>query len=526
MLLFRCRALLAISTFDTMLRTFLLSLFVCFRLSANAFQTSADWQWLDTTVARALDTFGTTGLAIAVVQDGQVVFSKGYGQADAEAGTPLTTRHLFNIASCSKAFTAAAVALLVEEGKLGWDDKVTDWLPEFRLSDDWITRQLEVRDLLCHRSGLATFMGDLLWYHSRYSDEEVMRRMRFLPIERDFRSEYGYQNNMYMVAGLIIEKASGMPWERFVRERLLLPLDMTHTRTSNDSLKGYDPLAWPHIDGQRIEPHDFNATKPAASLFASVDDLTHWVQMWLDEGRYAGRSILPKGSIQELLQPQTIMRVNGFERALGTHFKAYALGWRLFDYGGKMVVEHDGGMPGYISKITLVPEAGLGIIILNNGMDFFVNSALRYEILQRALGTAEPRDFIGRYARFRKNYLQRKAEQEARRLAARVEGTQPSLPPDAWTGYYEDRWYGRAIVGQKKDGSLVLTFEPASEVFTGPLTHWHYDTWRVDFRDPFLTFGLVTFEMDAYGRPTGFTIDLPSDDFHFDKLHFRKVDGE
>ncbi len=507
-----------------MLRYPLLLLLLSFGLSANAFQTDADWQWLDTTVERALDTFGTTGLAIAVVQDGKVVFSKGYGWADAEAGTAVTTRHLFNIASCSKAFTAAALALLVEEGKLSWDDKVTDWLPEFRLSDDWITRQLEVRDLLCHRSGLATFMGDLLWYHTRYTDEEVMRRMRFLPIERDFRSEYGYQNNMYMVAGLIIERATGMSWERFVRDRLLLPLDMTHTRTSNDSLRATDPLAWPHIDGRRIEPHDFNATKPAASLFASVDDLTHWVQMWLDEGLFADRRILPKGSIETLTSPQTIMHVNGFERALGTHFKAYALGWRLFDLAGKMVVEHDGGMPGYISKVTLVPEAGLGIIILNNGMDFFVNSALRYEILQRVLGTDAPRDFIGQYARFRKNYLQRKAEQEARRLASRVEGTHPSLPDDAWTGVYEDQWYGKAIVGQKKDGSLVLTFEPAAEVFTGPLTHWHYNTFRVDFRDPFLTFGLVNFELDAYGKPVGFTIDLPSDDFHFDKLHFRKVE--
>lgn len=504
-----------------MIRTLLILFLVYFGLSANAFQASR-WATLDTLVQRARDTFGTTGLAIAVVQDGEVVYAAAFGQA--EQGTPLSTAHLFNIASCTKAFTAAALAILVEEGRLSWDDKVTDWIPEFRLSDDWITRQLKVRDLLCHRSGLATFMGDLLWYHTDYSDEEVMRRMRFLPIERDFRGEFGYQNNLYMVAGLIVTRITGMSWEQFVYERLLRPLDMRHTRTSNDSLRSTDLIAWPHIEGRRIEPHFFRATKPAASIFSSVADLTHWVQMWLDNGRYRTEAILQEASIEALLQPHVFVPVNEFERSLGIHFKAYALGWRLFDYGGKLVVEHDGGMPGYISKVTLVPEAGIGIIILNNGMDLFINSALRYHILEQAMGLRRTRDYIAQYAHFRNNYRQRQVQRDARRRAARVPGTQPALPPDAWTGIYEDPWYGRAVVAQKKDGSLVLTLVPAKAVFTGPLTHWHYNTFRVDFRDPFLTFGLINFELDAHGRPAGFTIDLPSDDFHFDKLHFRKIE--
>ncbi len=506
-----------------MSRLLLILALMYFGLSANAFQASS-WTALDTFVQRARDTFGTTGLAIAVVKDGEVVYSAAFGLADAEKGVPLSTAHLFNIASCTKAFTAAALALLVEEGRLDWDDKVTDWIPEFRLSDEWITHQLEVRDLLCHRSGLATFMGDLLWYHTDYSDEEVMRRMRFLPIERDFRSEFGYQNNLYMIAGLIIERATGMSWEQFVLERLLRPLDMSHTRSSNDSLRSTDLIAWPHIENRRIEPHPFRATKPAASIFSSVEDLAHWVQMWLEGGRYGERTVLQEASIEALLQPHIFLPVNEFERSLGIHFKAYALGWRVFDYGGKLVVEHDGGMPGYISKVTLVPEAGLGIVILNNGMDFFVNSALRYHILDQVLGIQATRDYIAQYARFRNSYRERQAQRHARRLAARVPDTRPALPPDAWTGTYEDPWYGQAVVAQKKDSSLVLTLMPAKSVFTGPLTHWHYNTFRVDFQDPFLTFGLIHFELDAYGHPVGFTIDLPSDDFHFDKLHFRKID--
>ncbi len=504
--------------------TLFLAFVLCINsLSARAQQHEFAWANIDTAIQRAMATFGTTGLSVAIVHEGQVIFAKAYGLSDVEAGEPLTTKSLFNIASCTKAFTAAAMALLVAEGKVHWDDKVVDWLPQFRLADEWITHQLTLRDLLCHRSGLATFMGDLLWYHTDYSDEEVMRRMRWLPIERGFRSEYGYQNNMYMIAGLVIAKASGMNWEQFIQQRLLRPLDMTHTRTSNDSLRLNDPLAWPHINGQRIELYDFHATKPAGSLFANVEDLTHWVQMWLDNGQWADSTILPPAQIDVLTQAHLPLPLTQLDKQLGTHFKAYALGWRLFDYNGQKVIEHDGGMPGYISKITIVPEAQLGIILLNNDMDFFINSALRYHLLDWMQKGQPSKDFISRYHQFKKNYLHQQQQQRQQRLDSRIPNTQPSLPHDAWAGVYEDQWYGKALVSVNKGGALTLTLVPAKEVFRGPLTHWHFNTYRVDFKDPFLPFGLVTFELNAQGQPTGFTIDLPSNDFHFDKLHFRKV---
>lgn len=468
----------------------------------------------------SFNTFKPTGLAVAVVKDGEVIYQGAFGKKDASKPEALQTASLFNIASCSKAFTAAALAILIEEGKLSWDDKVIDHLPGFRLADPWITAQLTVCDLLCHRSGLATFYGDLLWYGTDYTDEEILARMRHLPLLNDFRAQFGYQNNLYMVAGLIIQKVSGLTWEQFVTDRIFQPLGMSDTRSSNDVLKPNQNLALGHIKGKVQTIYDFNGTKAAASIYSSVDDLTKWMRMWLSGGTLNGKKVLSPEAIRTLWSAHTPIPVSPTSEGWGVHFRAYALGWNTYDYAGRKVIEHDGGMPGYISKVALVPEAGLGIAILNNGMDFQVNDALRFKIIDLVLHHTG-KDWDAVYTSFRKGGEAWELASAEARAKGQVQGTQPSLALTAYTGTYNDPAYGKATVIQQGD-NLHLSFLPAKAIFSGTMSHWHFDTFKVQFNDDFLTYGLVSFEVGPDGKVHSFKIDLPSDDFQFFELDFKR----
>ncbi|MEM1000771.1 MAG: serine hydrolase [Bacteroidota bacterium] len=471
-------------------------------------------------IEQSFDAFAPTGMAVAVVKDGEIVLQSTLGYKDAEAQSPITPNTLFSIASCSKAFTAACVGLLVAEGKLDWSDKVTDFVPGFQLADPCITSQMTVRDLLCHRSGLGTFFGDLLWYGTNYTNEEVIRRMRHLPINRQFRSEFGYQNNMYMVAGEIIREVSGKSWSEFVVERIFRPLGMQTTVPSNDELAPGQDLALGHIKGKKVPVYDFNATKPAASIYSSVNELSHWMRMLLDRGRWQGKEVLPAAVLADMFTAQVPQNVSAVWQSWGVHFRAYGLGWGMFDYAGKKVIEHNGGMPGYISKVCVVPEENLGVVILNNGMNGVVNDAVRFKVLDYFLEhTGEDWDKVfGRFVEMGEEY---EAHATRERTGSRVKRTKMSLNPEDYVGIYTDKMYGDAAV-EMRGKTLHLTLQPAAAVFTSPMEHWHYDTFKVQFKDDFLTFGLINFKLDAYGKISGFKIDLPSDDFHFFNLDFRK----
>jgi CubicO group peptidase (beta-lactamase class C family) len=473
------------------------------------------------TVKKAFETFKPTGLAVAVVKDSSIIYHQGFGFSNAELKDPVKTTSLFNIASCTKAFTAAAVAMLVDEGKIKWTDKVTSYFPGFRLSDDYITRELTVEDLLCHRSGLGTFFGDLLWYNSSYSDEEVMMRVRNEPVTRRFGIEYGYQNIMFLIAGKLVEKVSGTTWSEFVSRKIYQPLGMTNTRPSNDELTKDQHIAYGHLDNKVLEVYDFNSAKSAAGMYSNVDELSIWTMMLLNNGKLKGHRFLSENSVNRLMEPHTILGTSIAQRQRGIHFNTYGLGWFISDYNGRKIVEHDGGMPGYISKITLVPEEKISIIILNNGNDFFINNALKSDLLD-ILVKGREFDWIGESAAVKKKYDTANELQLKQRLESRIPGTKPSHQPQEYTGIFRDKSYGDAEI-VIEGSQLKLSFLPSAKVFTGSLEHWHYDTFKVVFRDEYLTYGLVTFSFDSSGRVTGFKIDLPSDDFHFWNLDFVKL---
>lgn len=480
-----------------------------------------DIKAIDELVRKAFGTFNPSGLAVAVVKEDQLIYHHGFGYADASKKTPVKTTSLFNIASCSKAFTAASVAMLVDEGKLKWTDKVIDYLPEFRLADDYITREMTIEDLLCHRSGLGTFFGDLLWYNTDYTDEEVMRRVRFEPITRRFGIQYGYQNIMFLVAGEIIEKVSGQSWSEFVTGRIFKPLGMAETRPSNDDITDPGNIALGHINNKPIGIYDFNAAKAAAGLYSNVEELSAWTILMLNKGVYNGKRLISEASVERLMEPHTIIGASSTQKQHGINFYTYGMGWYISDYNGEKIVEHDGGMPGYISKVLLIPSKKISVIILNNGNDFFVNSAIKGDLLD-ILVKGRDFDWIGEINGTRVRFEAAEKISAEQRAATRVPGTQPSHKPEEYAGLYRDKSYGDARVSLES-GKMQLTFLPAKQVFTGDLEHWHYDTYKVVFRDEYLTFGLVTFSFDEAGKATDFKIDLPSADFHFWNLDFRKV---
>lgn len=476
---------------------------------------------IDETVKKAFEVFKPTGLAVAVVKDSAILYHNALGFSDAGLKRPVSTTSLFNIASCSKAFTAACIGILVDEGKVKWTDKVTDYFPEFRLADDYITRQLTIEDLLCHRSGLGTFFGDLLWYNTGYTDEEVMMRMRNEPITRRFGIEFGYQNIMFMIAGDIIEKVTGQTWSEFVDSRIYTPLGMVQTKPSNDELTKDQEIAFGHINNKVLDIYDFNAAKSAAAMYSSVDEMSLWTMMMLNSGKYKGKQIISTGSLTRILEPHTILGASASQKKHGINFYTYGLGWFIYDYNGKKIAEHDGGMPGYISKVTLIPEQKISIIILNNGNDFYINSALIGDLMD-ILVKGKEFDWIGEYTAIKTRSDSYEETSNRKRIESRVAGTKPSLDQAGYTGIFRDKSYGDAEI-KIDGGKLILTFLPSKTVFTGELEHWHYDTFKVVFKDEYLTFGLITFSFDSEGKVTGFKIDLPSGDFHFWNLDFRKV---
>jgi len=473
-------------------------------------------------IDRACDKLEPQGVAVAIVKDGQTELIYTYGQSSVESSESLEAGSLFNIASCSKAFTAASIAALVEEGKIDWNDRVTEYIPGFKLADPYVTRELNIVDMLSHRSGLSTFTGDLLWYHTDYSNEQIIDRMQYLPLEQDFRSEYGYQNNMYMIAGEIVERITGQSWSEFVQARFFDPLNMGTTAASTDDLSPRASIAYPHYQGKQMDIYEFKGTKPAASIYSNIQDLSHWVSMWLNEGQWKGKSVMTKSAIDKCMEPQTLLNVHPSHKEQGIHFRAYGLGWSMYDYQGHKVVEHGGGMPGYLSKVIMVPEKELGIVVLNNGFDLFIRQVIIQTVLDTYLDLQGEGDPVEEALKQRASYRQKAEQSRQERLDQRIADTHPAMDQEHYTGLFRDRFYGKARV-DIQDDSLHLTLLPASETFTSQMKHWHYNTYRVDFKDPFLPYGLVTFDINAKGEVVGFSIDLPSQDFHFNNLNFRRI---
>lgn len=480
----------------------------------------SDIQKIDRICKRAYEEFQPTGLSVCILKDDQIIYEKAMGYRNAHNMDIMDNTNIFNIASCTKAFTAAAIGKLVQEGLLSWDDKVIDFIPDFKLSDEYITQNLRINDILSHRTGLGTFYGDLLWYNTSYSNEEVIQKMQYLPITADFRTEFGYQNNMFTIAGEIVENVTGLDWEDFIQQTFIEPLEMTSTRTSSDQFDGTESIAFPHLNDSTLAIYYFQAGKPAASLWSNTRDLANWTKLFLNEGKWKNDQILKPEIIKELTDAHTIIPVSKSTLSLGIHFQNYAFGWKVFDYNGLKIITHNGGMPGYISDIAIIPELDASIIILNNGFNLYCNDAILFSTID--ILTENTNDWIKFYLDSQAEYDNYIDKINSDRIAQREQETKPSFNLEKIDGEYTDQMYGNAII-TIENNEAVLSLEPAKKVFSGKLEHWDNDNYKVQFKDPFLPYGIIRFYKDSKGDLEGFKIDLPSHDFHFELLDFKKV---
>jgi CubicO group peptidase (beta-lactamase class C family) len=489
---------------------------------------------LDAWVERTLETFEVPGAAVTIVKDGEVVLARGYGERHIGEDAPVDERTRFGIASNTKAFTATALGLLVEDDKLEWDGRVIDYLPWFRMWDPWVTREITVRDLLVHRSGLGLGQGDLLyWPESNVTRREIVEAVRHLEPATSFRSAYAYDNILYHVAALVIEEVSGQTWEEFVQARIIDPLGMTDTRVTRASTLEEGNVATPHarIEGvvRPVQPLAATATNAAGGINSTAADMAKWLIVQLDSGRVAEADrLFAARTTRELWGPVTPMPFGRWPDALAPiqpQYQAYALGFVIRDYRGHKLVTHTGGLPGYVSRVSMIPGMKLGIAVLTNQEMGAAFESITARVLDHYVG-ADPHDWIGAWRDLMALRDSTTAARDRSTAAARDTASSPSLPLDGYAGTYRDAWYGDVAIFEE-DGGLAIQFGRTASLL-GDLEHWQYDTFYVRWRDRELRAdAFITFELATDGTVAGAKMKAasPSVDFSFDfhDLDLRRV---
>jgi len=344
---------------------------------------------LDVYVNRGLERWQIPGAAVLIVKDGKIIIAKGYGVKELGTNDKVDENTLFMIGSNTKAFTGTALALLENDGKLKLDDKVIQYLSDFKMKDPWVTKNIQLTDLVTHRMGFETFQGDFMYWTSDLNADEVIEKFGMITPKYDFRTKYGYTNAGYAVGGKIIEKVSGSKWEDYLKEKIFLPLNMNRTTALSIDFAKSENIAKPHTfvdDKMSVLPFEnIDNLAPCGSIGSSIEDMSHWVIAQLDSGRYNGESIIPFKAIQRTRKPETIQgRVrHPFNEG---HFNLYGLGWGLMDYEGTEIVSHTGGVNGFVTSVTLMPEENLGIVVLTNTDQNAFFQSLKWEIIDAYLG--------------------------------------------------------------------------------------------------------------------------------------------
>jgi CubicO group peptidase (beta-lactamase class C family) len=461
---------------------------------------------LDAEIERAMKELRIPGLAVAVVKDDSVVFARGYGVRRLGSAEKVDPRTLFAIGSTTKAFTAAAVGAMVDDGKLSWDDRAVDRLPGFALHDPNVTREIRIHDLLSHKSGLGR-RGDALWYGTSLTKEEVLERIAHLPPATGLRTSLGYQNIMFLAAGESAARAAGTTWDDLVRTRIFAPLGMKDATTSVRDLPAGGNIAMPHaeLEGQvrEVPWRMIDNIKPAGSINAHVLDMSQWLRMWLGNGALGERRVLSDSVIREILTPQIYTSVApGAAAATGTHFRAYGMGWVLEDYRGRKLAWHNGGIDGMKAQVVLVPKEKLGVVVLANLNGTGIVEALGYRIVDSYLG-AQSEDWVGKLVAQARAAETAQEAARKRQLEARAANTTPSLPLESYAGTYHNEMYGNIVVVHEA-GKLRVQRQKG---FAGEMTHWQHDAFRVTWDDAMVGESLVSFALSTDGKPATLRVD-------------------
>lgn len=500
-------------------------LLACAPLASAAVPT--ELQRLDATVERVRSQFDVPGIAVAVVKDGQVVLERGYGVRELGKPAPVQADTLFAIASNTKAFTATSLNLLAEQGRLKMDDRVIDHLPGFRMSDPYVTGEMRIRDLLSHRSGLSLGAGDLLfWPTTGYSNQEVVQRLAKLPLKAGFRDRYAYDNILYAVAQQVIEQVSGQSYADFLQQHIFTPVGMDGTRYNADHLTPGDNAAVGHAKYdfstlRTVAPLTWSNNAGAGGIYSSVHDMARWMNVQLAHGTLEnGQALFSAKSQQgmwQMITPQAVPEPSVPQLAAAKpNFAGYGEGWSLSDYRGQKLVWHTGGWPGMVSRVTLVPEQKLGIVVLTNQEVGAAFNAITMDVLDAYL-QAPQTDWVAAYAAAVAKAQDKADEGWARHQAARDASSRPSLPLAGYAGGYRDAWYGDVAVEQK-GRTLRLRFGKTAQL-VGTLEHWQHDTFIVRWDDRSLNAdAFVNFSLDPDGKVRDMRMQAISSltDFSFD----------
>jgi CubicO group peptidase (beta-lactamase class C family) len=492
---------------------------------AQAPNSSAPPADLDAYVAASMKTFDVPGMAVAIVKDGKILVAKGYGIRKLGDPTAVDDFTMFGIGSNTKAFTTAALATLVDEGKLSWDDPVYQRLPGFVMYDPYVSHEMTIRDLLTHRSGMGLGEGDLLfWPHSTYTREEVIYKLRFMKPASSFRSRYAYDNLLYMTAGQIVPAVTGTSWDDYIRQRIFAPLGMNHSNVSNAAFKPGDDYAFPHsvVDGKlQVIPFGvLDNAGPAGAINSCAADMAKWVQLQLNRGKFADHEghLFTEQRSKEMWTPQTILPTNDPPAPLAglrANFADYALGWGLRDYHGRKLIGHTGGVGGFVSRVMLVPEENLGVVVLTNAEQDGAFDSILYHVLDHYFHLPAT-DWIANYKKLSDTEEKEAAETMKKAEGARAADSKPSLPLEKYAGVYHDAWYGPITI-RVENGGLAISFDH-TPTMVGDLQHWQHDTFKAHWRVHTIEDAFVTFALNPDG-----TIDSakmaavsPLADFSFD----------
>ncbi|MCU0457622.1 MAG: serine hydrolase [Bacteroidales bacterium] len=480
--------------------------------------------------------FNIPGIAVAVVKDDRVIHMKGYGVRSIATGQKTDKNTLFAIASNTKAFTAAALGILIDEGKLSWDTKVTEIIPEFRLYNSWVTEDFTIRDLLTHRSGMREGAGDLMgWPDSAdFSTEEIIHNLRYLDQTSPFRTKYDYDNLLYIVAGEVVGRVSGQSWEEFVESRIMEPLGMNGSAASFKRLKDRTNIIDAHVpvEGrlQVVPKQEAKRHNSVGGIYSNVSDMTKWVMMQLKGGSYvkpaiegdnvsgtSGR-IFSERTHREMWTPHTVKPVSQ-AGPYRTNFAFYGLGWNLNDINGYLRVYHTGGHLGIVTQVTLLPELKLGIIVFTNQEEGAALTAVTNSIIDGYLG-AGSYDWV---EVLKAGMVQRQAEAKEitdriwAAVEARRKASSSGIDFRAFEGTFNDQWFGDVIINEE-NGRLRFAAVKSPRM-RGEMFHYTANTFIVKWDErSFNADAFAVFSLDREGNPESFTMEAisPLTDFSFD----------
>ena len=508
----------------------LILLFLVFSVLSNVSiaqkSTKVNLKKLDQYYSKMVKDWDIPSATIGIVKDSKLVFTGSYGVKEVGKNDRPDANTNYAIASNSKAFTSAIIGMLVDEGKLNWNDKVKDYLPYFAVYDPWVSANVTIRDLLSHRVGLGTFSGDVIWYKSDLSAEEIVKRIQFIPKAYDFRAGYGYSNVMYITAGEVIRAVTSKSWAENVKERIFNPLKMERTVTNPDRLDQLGNYATPHARENNVNiPIDWVNWEEIGALggvISNVNDISKWMILNLNNGINGKDTLFSKLTRNMVWTPHNNHMVdqtkkNDFNR----HLNAYGLGWGLSDYHGNLRVGHTGGYDGMITAITMIPDKKLGVVVLTNGMKSPIMAATYYA-LDQYLGE-ETVDWSAKM--LANNNLNQKSDTRVSdRKSKRVMNTTSSVPLGDYVGTYKSDIYGDITIS-KLGADLKMKFEHSPDL-SATLEHWHYDVFEIkwDVKHAWFNFGTVKFNLDNNLKVQGLDFDVPNDDIFFEELKPYKVE--